>query len=58
MNKKKARKLALIIVKDLFTDGSNVVAQRLVMEPNGKRVTGSGWSQRVMRDRIETMLRK
>ena len=54
-------KLADRIAADLFTDGSGVTADRLVMviePPSGAQVQRGGWSRRPARDRILAELKR
>lgn len=50
------RALAEKIAADLFTDGNDEVAQRLVLELPGGR-NGGGWAAGPAVDRIEKILR-
>jgi hypothetical protein len=50
------RKLAARIADDLFVNGANQKAQRLVIElENG--TTGGGWSRLAVTDRVEAILK-
>jgi hypothetical protein len=54
-----ARPLAKEIARDLITDGTGEIANRLVMEHlSGPRLAGSGWCEGAIADLVERHFRR
>lgn len=56
MNKDEARKDAVEkLTEDIFTDGRGEKAMRLVMEFDGQRMGGTGWSRIPIADKLRSV---